>query len=42
MMGITLTIAPVQEEFWYETYSQIGLTEDEINSHFSGPAFLPW
>lgn len=42
MMGISLTIAPIQEEFWYETYSEIGLTDDEINSHFTGPAFLPW
>lgn len=42
MMGVSLTIAPIQEAFWYETYMQIGLTEEEVNEHLSGPAFLPW
>ncbi|XP_046812206.1 alpha-N-acetylglucosaminidase isoform X1 [Lucilia cuprina] len=42
MMGISLTIAPIQEQLWYETYLEMGLTEDEIDMHISGPAFLPW
>ncbi|XP_061391722.1 alpha-N-acetylglucosaminidase [Musca vetustissima] len=42
MMGISLSIAPIQEDIWYNTYMEMGLTEDEINKHFSGPAFLPW
>ncbi|XP_073824700.1 N-acetyl-alpha-glucosaminidase isoform X2 [Musca autumnalis] len=42
MMGISLTIAPIQEDIWHSTYTKFGLTEGEINEHFSGPAFLPW
>uniref|UniRef100_A0A1A9WWC2 Alpha-N-acetylglucosaminidase n=1 Tax=Glossina brevipalpis TaxID=37001 RepID=A0A1A9WWC2_9MUSC len=42
MMGISLTIAPNQEQLWYETYSELGLSDQEIDEHFTGPAFLPW
>ncbi|XP_059219757.1 alpha-N-acetylglucosaminidase [Stomoxys calcitrans] len=42
MMGVSLTIAPIQEQLWHETYLELGLTEQEINEHMSGPAFLPW
>lgn len=42
MMGISLTIAPIQEQLWYEIYKELGLTENEISAHFTGPAFLPW
>uniref|UniRef100_A0A1A9ZVR9 Alpha-N-acetylglucosaminidase n=1 Tax=Glossina pallidipes TaxID=7398 RepID=A0A1A9ZVR9_GLOPL len=42
MMGISLTIAPSQEQLWYEIYSELGLSEEEIDDHFTGPAFLPW
>ncbi|XP_075152325.1 N-acetyl-alpha-glucosaminidase [Haematobia irritans] len=42
MMGVSLTIAPIQEHLWYETYLEFGLTDEEINEHISGPAFLPW
>ncbi|KAL9929559.1 N-acetyl-alpha-glucosaminidase isoform 2-T2 [Glossina fuscipes fuscipes] len=42
MMGISLTIAPIQEQLWYEIYSELGLSEEEIDDHFTGPAFLPW
>lgn len=42
MMGISLTIAPIQEHIWYKTYVEFGLTEEEISDHFTGPAFLPW
>lgn len=42
LMGINLSLAPIQEEIWFRVYKQIGLTEEEILDHFSGPAFLPW
>lgn len=42
MMGIRLTIAPIQEQLWYEVYKEMGLNEEEINNYFTGPAFLPW
>lgn len=42
MQGITLTIAPVQEIVWRRIYIELGLTKDEIEDHFSGPAFLAW
>lgn len=42
MQGITLTIAPVQEMVWRRIYVELGLTNDEIADHFSGPAFLAW
>ncbi|KAF6200694.1 hypothetical protein GE061_005138 [Apolygus lucorum] len=30
------------EAVWKEVYLQLGLTQDEIDDHFSGPAFLAW
>lgn len=42
LMGINLSLAPIQEEIWFNVYQELGLTEDEILDHFSGPAFLPW
>lgn len=41
--GINLALAPVaQEAAWAKVYRQLGMTEDEINQHFTGPAFLSW
>lgn len=41
--GINLALAPVaQEAAWAKIYSRLGMTEDEINQHFTGPAFLSW
>lgn len=42
MMGIRLTIAPIQEQLWYEIFKEMGLSASEINEYFTGPAFLPW
>ncbi|XP_017470310.1 PREDICTED: alpha-N-acetylglucosaminidase [Rhagoletis zephyria] len=42
MMGVTLTIAPIQEQIWYEIYVKMGLTKDEIDEHFGGAAFQAW
>lgn len=42
MHGITLTLAPVQELVWSRVYTELGLTQDEIADHFTGPAFFAW
>lgn len=42
LMGINLSLAPIQEAIWTKIYRKIGLTEKEIDEHFSGPAFLAW
>lgn len=42
MMGVRLTIAPIQEQLWYETFQEMGLSESDIAEYFTGPAFLPW
>lgn len=42
LMGISLTIAPIQEQIWTDIYKDYGLTDDEIYEHFAGPAFLAW
>lgn len=40
--GITLSLAPVQEDIWTGIYREMGLTEKEIEDHIAGPAFLAW
>ncbi|XP_063537881.1 alpha-N-acetylglucosaminidase [Cydia strobilella] len=41
--GINLALAPVaQETAWTRIYRRLGLTDEEINDHFTGPAFLAW
>ncbi|XP_049878357.1 alpha-N-acetylglucosaminidase [Pectinophora gossypiella] len=41
--GINLALAPVaQEAAWAKIYKRFGMTDDEINQHFTGPAFLSW
>ncbi|KYR01341.1 alpha-N-acetylglucosaminidase [Tieghemostelium lacteum] len=31
-----------QEYIWYQVFSELGLSQDEIFDWLSGPAFLPW
>lgn len=41
--GINLALAPVaQEAAWARVYRSLGMTDDEIDEHFTGPAFLAW
>uniref|UniRef100_A0A1B0DPA5 Phosphoenolpyruvate carboxykinase (GTP) n=1 Tax=Phlebotomus papatasi TaxID=29031 RepID=A0A1B0DPA5_PHLPP len=40
--GITLSLAPVQEDIWTGIYREMGLSEKEIEDHIAGPAFLAW
>lgn len=40
--GISLTLAPVQEQIWSEVYAELGMTQYEIDDHFAGPAFMAW
>lgn len=42
MQGITLTMAVVQEMLWERLYIDFGLTRQEVDEHFAGPAFLAW
>ncbi|XP_023172139.2 alpha-N-acetylglucosaminidase [Drosophila hydei] len=42
MMGINLVIAPNQEAIWQNVYTDLGLTQQEIDAHFAGPAFQAW
>ena len=41
--GINLLLAFTgQEEIWRRIYTKLGLTQTELDEHFTGPAFLPW
>lgn len=41
--GFNLVLAPLaQEAIWYRIYADVGLTADDINEYFTGPAWLPW
>lgn len=41
--GINLALAPVaQEAAWEKIYTELGMSKDDINDHFTGPAFLAW
>ncbi|XP_017060609.2 alpha-N-acetylglucosaminidase [Drosophila ficusphila] len=42
LMGISLTIAPIQEAIWVEVYTEMGLSRQEIDEHLAGPAFQAW
>lgn len=42
LSGITLTLAPFQEDVWSEVYSDYGLSQDHIDEHLSGPGFFAW
>ena len=41
--GVNLPLATTgQEAIWYNVWSKLGLSDDEIRSYFTGPAHLPW
>ena len=41
--GINLPLAITgQEAIWYRVWTDLGLTDEEIRSYFTGPAHLPW
>jgi len=41
--GINMPLAVTgQEAIWYKVWSKFGLTDMEIRSFFTGPAYLPW
>ena len=41
--GVTLALANTgQESVWLETWQEFGLSEEQIRSYFTGPAYLPW
>ncbi|KAM5273397.1 alpha-N-acetylglucosaminidase [Ctenodactylus gundi] len=41
--GINLALAwSGQEAIWQRVYTALGLTQPEIDEHFTGPAFLAW
>lgn len=42
LSGITLTLAPFQEDIWSEVYREYGLSQDEIDEHLAGPGFFAW
>lgn len=41
--GVTMPLATTgQESVWYKVWSEMGLTDEQIRSYFTGPAQLPW
>lgn len=43
MNGFNLVLAfNGQEAIWQKVYRKLNLTEQEIDEHFGGPAFLSW
>ena len=41
--GINLPLAITgQESIWYQIWTELGLTDQEVRSYFTGPAHLPW
>jgi alpha-N-acetylglucosaminidase len=42
LSGITLTLAPFQEDVWTEVYKQYGLSQDQIDEHLAGVGFFAW
>ena len=41
--GVNLPLAITgQESVWYEVWREMGLSDEQIRSFFSGPAHLPW
>lgn len=41
--GVNMPLAITgQEAVWYKVWSKLGLTDEEIRSYFTGPAYLPW
>ncbi|XP_001865888.2 alpha-N-acetylglucosaminidase [Culex quinquefasciatus] len=42
LQGITLSLAPFQEDLWTEVFSEYNLTQHDIDEHLSGPGFFAW
>ncbi len=41
--GINMPLAITGEEYtWHEVYKEMGFTEDELKTFFSGPAYFSW
>lgn len=41
--GINLPLAITgQESVWYSVWTEMGLSDEEVRSYFTGPAHLPW
>jgi alpha-N-acetylglucosaminidase len=41
--GINMPLSTTGEEaIWYKVWKQLGLTDHQIRSYFTGPAYLPW
>jgi len=41
--GINMALAfTAQEAIWQRVYREFGFTQEELDEHFAGPAFLPW
>lgn len=41
--GINMPLAITgQEAVWYNVWKEMGMTDEEIRSYFTGPAHLPW
>ena len=43
MHGINMPMALIgQEAIWKRIWNEIGLTDEDLEDYFTGPAFLPW
>ena len=43
LSGINLPLAITgQESIWYQVWTELGLTDEEVRNYFTGPAHLPW
>ena len=41
--GINLPLAITgQESIWYQVWTELGLSDEEVRNYFTGPAHLPW
>ena len=41
--GVNLPLAITgQEAVWYDVWTEMGLTDEQVRSYFSGPSHLPW
>ena len=43
MNGVNMALAITgQESIWYQVWTEMGLTDEEVRAYFCGPAHLPW
>ena len=41
--GVNLPLAITgQEAVWYNVWTRLGLTDEQVRNYFTGPAYLPW